>query len=295
MKSVLARRRLTELRAQYELEPTLHDFYVEGPFDGDFFRWVAQRAGLSSTRVYQIEQVDLPRDLVAQYTDDSGNRGRVIALGEHFCRECLHLIGRISCIVDRDGDLYDETESWPSCVLSTNFSCLEMFCCDRGVLEKYFGLGLGLRARVAEHFWRVASGILPEVFVIRHARGRVQPVIRLLLFTRFLEAKGGEVHFDTEGLIERSCISSGAPDSITTLTNTAEELRRRFVGDPRYHINSHDLAEFLSWYLRNFTNKRVDSKDALRQLLPTLEYSSIADQALIRRVIERAAAGQLGD
>lgn len=54
------RRRLEELIARYELEPSLCDIYVEGLTDKFLIQWFLDKLGIDNYAIYEIDTVEIP-------------------------------------------------------------------------------------------------------------------------------------------------------------------------------------------------------------------------------------------
>ncbi len=99
----LPRRTIDELVARYELEPELRDIYVEGHLDRSIIDWFLSRKNISDVKVYEIDTIEVPAELVEEKSVATGNKGRVIAL----CCELQDRIRRtlsVMCVIDRDFD-----------------------------------------------------------------------------------------------------------------------------------------------------------------------------------------------
>jgi|SRR5882672_1324324 len=96
---------LEELLSRYELEPSIRDIYVEGPFDQFFLQWFLQQSGLANIVAYPIDSVHLPGAVLDRLGLEHGNRGRVIALAHELeATSPRDLRTQVACVVDADFD-----------------------------------------------------------------------------------------------------------------------------------------------------------------------------------------------
>lgn len=78
----IARRTIDELRMRYELEPALHDVYVEGQFDQDVISTCLREHGEYERTVYSIDSIEVPIGILAAHHLTDGNKQRVLALAQ---------------------------------------------------------------------------------------------------------------------------------------------------------------------------------------------------------------------
>ena len=106
----LARRTISELRARYDLEPSLRDIFVEGKFDQDVLSNCLRGPEHRDRMIYDIDSVDIPSELLGVHELTDGKKQRVIALARELAplpSKCLY-----RCLVDRDLD-HPKNLSWP--------------------------------------------------------------------------------------------------------------------------------------------------------------------------------------
>ena len=133
------RRRIEEWAVLYELEPTLRDVFVEGPSDRAFISTVLAHCGLDSVKVYEIDAVDVPSELLGRHGLRDGNRSRVIATAMELERTCtLVLTNRVCCVADADCEAGRTPEIRASLLLYTDYASMDLYAYSSTTLERYF-------------------------------------------------------------------------------------------------------------------------------------------------------------
>src|SRR5688500_15267818 len=123
----LPRRQLSELLTLYELEPTLRDVFVEGPFDVSIINWFLHEKGCQDVGVYDISTIEIPDGEILNRGRKANNRERVIYLAEFMQNSLQPNKNQITCIVDRDFSDFLQDRRDIECLLYTDYSCMEMY------------------------------------------------------------------------------------------------------------------------------------------------------------------------
>jgi len=74
------RRKLDEIIARYDLNPSFCDVYVEGDSDRGILESFFEDLGNLEVVVYDIDTVEIPSAVLRELGLENNNRGRVIAL-----------------------------------------------------------------------------------------------------------------------------------------------------------------------------------------------------------------------
>ena len=124
----------------YTYEPSLTDIYVEGSTDKALLEYVLQN---NQIHVIDINLIDLPAEVLDEFSLTPGNRDRVVALAALLDRELNPSITGIRCLIDDDLDrfLHRKIEGYRY-LISTDFCCLESYWYGHPQLLKYRKLGL---------------------------------------------------------------------------------------------------------------------------------------------------------
>ena len=137
------RRRIEDLLAQYELEPELHDVFVEGSLDQQLIQsFLHTRAKTRRTTVHRISTIEVPTSEVLAFGQPDGERGRIITLAHmlqmHSGNEDLPIL----CIADLDLDMSLGTPPSSKYLSLTDFTSAEMYLYDEAPVGKFFSIAL---------------------------------------------------------------------------------------------------------------------------------------------------------
>ncbi|MCI0463285.1 MAG: DUF4435 domain-containing protein [Gemmataceae bacterium] len=225
------RHTIDELRAKYDLEPSLRDVYVEGGLDAAVVEWVLRENGCRNAAVYEIETVDVPVEVLARHGLDDGEKGRVIGL-------CLELQGhlqsdnQVTGIVDRDYDhLVGKTYACPL-LLFTDYTCMEMYFFDETVITKFLHFVLRRPDQSTSALLMRLQAVLQEIFVIRSANQA------LGLGLKWLEVKGqckvttSQMQFNRTEFISKYLNKNAKLSEVPRFTETVDSFRPRLHTDP---------------------------------------------------------------
>lgn len=266
------RRTVAELVVRYELEPQLTDIYVEGPSDAALISWFLKRHS-RRWRVYSIQTVDVPTNLVRELGLDDGERGRILALSTVLERELRDVVGiRPLFIADRDLDyVLGSTRPVSTLCLLTDFTSMELYGYDEGVLEKLLAVFLRVRGITAREVMEALRPALVELFLIRAALYQGQTGIGIIDgFTNCCTHRAGVVALDTKELVRRSINASRVstrPMAETVLV-VANQLKRKLPPDTRLAIHGHDFTRLLAWLLSSHVSgQQFRQEEVIRRAL----------------------------
>ncbi|MGQ4483490.1 DUF4435 domain-containing protein [Streptomyces sp. SAS_276] len=251
----IPRRTLAEFVFMYEREPELVDFFVEGRSDKVFIEHVMD--GVSrSLRVWEIDDVEMPRDLVESIGEDVGAKGRVMALAEEFDQNLPKDKNfSVLCVVDADTDrlLASAEEGASRFLRRTDFSCIESYYWDEESIAKYLRLSLhGSVPLNANQVMSRLEGLLRETFLLRAA------VKSLGLQFEWInpvsccgDARKGGV-FDRDLYLEKILNKNAAFKMREEIQAKVAELREAVDPDVRHSIHGHDLCKAMAWLIKPY-------------------------------------------
>jgi hypothetical protein len=258
----LARRTVKELVARYELEPSLDDVFVEGPFDKEVLS-NAFRVTNVSRIVYEIATVDVPTSLLEMHGLTCGNRQRVIALA----RELAAICGTRSyaCLADKDLDHWfgslETTERlyWSKyCAIELHFflpSFVEnMMITCKAVVENF------------QTFFDAFKEILVKLYVMRLADRHLSLSLRWLEMKSCVKATKSQLTFLEDLYIDKVLQASGKSRSKSTFISELTRVRATLSGDCRDHIHGHDFFDLLATVIRQLGSKNAATDHILQRL-----------------------------
>lgn len=238
-------RLIEELVALYRLEPTVRDVFVEGAADRSIVAWFLKKEGRPTATVRGIDCIEVPNDLLAKYELNGGNRSRVIALGKELSSRLGQETLQVTAIVDNDFDRLLDADQGCGLILSTDYTCMEMYYLDREIVSKYFRVTLQREEFEADVALARYRDILREVFLIRAANDALGLCLSIIDFDRCLAKDGDGFIFERDKYITNLLTSSDAYPHRQALIDKIDELRGRLSEDIRLSANGHDFIMML--------------------------------------------------
>lgn len=284
------RRKIIELVARYENEPSLRDIYVEGQFDATVIKWLLREQECDDAVVYEIDTVEIPKDVLNKHGLDEGQKGRVIAL----CKELestTAVPGQVTGVVDRDYDALCGTVHESPLLLFTDYSCMEMYCFNEDVLARFFHLFVRKPEYTPAVFFAAAQTVLREGFLLRATNQVNSYGLTWLGIEGQCQVKRDSVTINTAEFIRKYLSRGSKIGAIAEFTQQLDTFRNAVAGqDPRYCINGHDFVRILAKYIaKAMRNKNLADADAVeRQLTANIDYAALAAEPLFRELLARA-------
>ena len=201
------RRTIDELLTRYEFEPSLRDIYVEGIEDKIVIEEVLLENNIKDVSVFDISSINIENDKEIK----NGNKGRVIELASILDEKLKNT--NITCIIDSDFDILTGDQYSSPVLLTTDFSCMEMYFFDEQIIEQ-------LNRQCAKNKLtktivnKFVTSTLIDLFKIRFINYDLCWNLEYLNFERNICYKNGEFHFDRCGYIKKylKAISSSRLD-----------------------------------------------------------------------------------
>jgi len=290
----LPRRTVDELALRYELEPTMRDVFVEGPSDQAIVRWFID-AGCTdgpSIAVFQIDEVDVPRDLLEAHGLNVGNRSEVLGL-------CLELESRfgtaltgVTGIVDSDTSPIISGDPESGFILKSDFSCVEMYLFTENCLAKMLKLAFPNIKRPAKEVIDQLSPVLRECFLARAANESLGLQAKWVNLATFASVSDGNLVFRLEDFRRHYLQSVGATKRRVEFDAEIERLRAMLVADFRFAANGHDAIALLGLFLKGFCKKSKDGDKTCPHILVyfltcSLEASDVEDFPMFQKLLKR--------
>lgn len=260
----MEKRKISELKTLYLLEPSIVDVFVEGNDDASFYRYHAYAMG-SHLTFKDISLVDFGDDWnpVVQNLEKN-NRDKIIELVQELTNE---EINNVYGIIDRD--ILEYTRGLPENphILVTDYSCVEMyFFCKRNTEKVQKQFNQILSPSLIEQVFYLAKGF--SHILIAEKRKNLSITKIDSGAKKYLNQDGMCVDWD--GYL-RACLGKSNMDSYY------DEIRRNIESissdlktiDSRQYINGHMVIHILSLILK----KRGISMDS--DMLHTLYKTSV--------------------
>ena len=284
---LLPRRTIEELAARYLLEPSLRDLYVEGTQDKAIYGWYLRSTGHQNVSVYEIGSVEVTRQILDSHQLAPGNRGRVIALAIELDRQFPTILLHVRCIADSDFDFITASRRSADHLLYTDYTSVELYTYDRGILGKVLSLGFNLTESDVQTLFDSISSVVRELFVIRAANQVLGWGMSLIPTTRCCTVVGTTISFDRAEFIDRCLKSENKMSERDEFEATCNALRCVDLNDDKEGIHSDDYVELLGWYLhrkRSWPGYRRGGRSILPILRPALDAALLSRETLFSQL-----------
>lgn len=167
----LPQRTIEEVLVRLQREAKLREVYVEGHFDRDFFRWIAERLALHDVRIYPISTVEVPETILQRFGLTSGQRQKVQALAK--CLEAhpsLH--DRVLLIVDADLDYIFDRATYTPPLCGTSGTSMDLLLWHPETLNSFLSRVLGVDDpnSVLPDLMTATQEIAAQLFLFRAAK-----------------------------------------------------------------------------------------------------------------------------
>lgn len=137
------KKNIEEIIMLYKLEGNVKDLYVEGKSDKHFLECHLQQLGITHLGIYVIGDIFIPPEKLFEERYEDGNRDRIIFLIKRLNNDqCL---GKYKGIIDRDILYFTRGLPFVDNLLTTDYSCFEMYAYNRDVMMKINDTGFSHR------------------------------------------------------------------------------------------------------------------------------------------------------
>jgi Protein of unknown function (DUF4435) len=289
------RRRLEELIARYELEPSLCDIYVEGLTDKFLIQWFLDKLGADNYAIYEIDTVEIPANELFKLGLNDSNRSRVIALalqlGDYFKGNLPY----VTCVADRDFDyLLGSLEFESDLLLFTDCTSIEMYLFNSSVLEKFVKLALRTDNLNSTKIINNLAPILEEMFLLRAANHELKYGMQWLVgssLKRCLKRKGDRVEFSSQDFLEKYLNKNSRMGDRSNFLSQLQEIRQKNIEEIKNKVRGHDFIELLCWYIEpHLPSSRkglIETDVAFGALLCCLDLDILMEERLFQELAKR--------
>lgn len=263
------RRTLQEMKARYELEPTLQDVFVEGLFDQEALTRCFSNADNLTRIFYEIGSVDVPDDLLKQSGLTIGNKQRVIALSRFLATQSIGNACR--CLVDRDLDHWFGELEQTHHLVWLPYCALELFFFSDELLQELLVVVAQSKISDWNAFKVSLVSTLSDLYGMRLADRELKWTMQWIAPDRCMALNGGSIEFAFDEYINRVLMKNGRMKVRKEFDESFSKWRSRLIGDPRNFIRGHDLMDSLAWSIRELRGlKAFSTVETLERLLVLL-------------------------
>jgi len=292
------RRTLDELVARYELEPSLHDVYVEGLTDKSIIQWFLEKSNTENVVVYEIDTIDIPTERLVALELNNGNRSRVIFLAFELQSLFEGSLPPVICIADKDFDsLIASSHIESELLLFTDYTSIEMYLFDSNIIEKFLRLAVRKDDLKAVNIIKNISPILEEMFLLRAANQSLSYGMKWsslkALTSCFKRSKSGQLEFDSNGFVDKYLHDNNRKSDKIAFLDKVNELRNKNISEIRNKIRGHDFIDIFCWYIEPYLpkNKKGFSEPeiVLGNLLCCLDVDYLRQEKLFQELTRRVS------
>lgn len=278
---MLPRRKIEELKARFQLEPSLDDVYVEGDGDKRLID-VAHSHRKHHRPVYSITTIDVGSEILAEQGLSEGNRQRVLAL----CRALnLPKESSVRFLVDADMDRHLGREMAVPCLSYTRYTDVEGVFLFKEMLENLTVNAGRAKFKEWDLFFSSVEEVVKRVFSVRLAVEEMKISNKIPLQVNFpsviksIIINGEILSFDAAGFINKlksqglssDCVKEVGQSSLDWYDNICHQ-------EGRMACRGHDYFEIISWVIRKFSGKPAVA-DSLEDIVILL-VPEVADDLL---------------
>lgn len=263
-------RKIHEIVGRYRLEPTLaNDIFVEGFQDQLLLTWYLEAIGEISRKVYPIESIEVPEEVMLRHNLERGSRRREVIA---FAAE-LGAAGALSeetvLIVDRDlDDALEPVPVWAGVCL-TDVGAMDVYLLHSDAAEKLRAF-IGRKGMAADEIVRSVLGVAKQLYEIRAAIHVTDIGVKILDPTPNL-VLGAALEFNSDEYLQR--VMQNGPhyrrleEVRENLRAVQQRVRARGLG-ALVTVHGHDALLILAWFLRRL-GARADlrAEENLRSML----------------------------
>lgn len=280
------RQRMDELVSLYELEPGIRDIFVEGEQDRAILEWFFSEIGDRAVSIKEISSVDVPASQVRAHNLDENNRGRVITLAIELQGKLGNEAVAATCVIDADFDrLLGIQHNYPL-LLTTDFTCFEMYLCEEPPLNKLLRLCALKCPYPASKVLADLRSALTELFLARAANHTLKWGMTVISFEKCCEMRGAVI-LDRQEYVTRLLNANRRTEDRAVFLNSIEEYRKRLPSDPRHHAHGHDFINLLAWYFRQLGSTNSSVSSAMRFFWCCVESSALLKYPLFANLVTR--------
>jgi hypothetical protein len=287
------RRSIEELLARYELEPSLQDVYVEGPTDRALVELgLSGLAPVDRLRVYEIDDIDVPGDLLRSKGLPIGNKSRLIALAEELqVATTRNLRGSVVCLADLDFDGALVSRRPLDLLVYTSRASLDAVLITPNVVRKLLVVVL-LADQSPDELLDQMLPILNERFLQRLACAELGIVSTHPQLARVCTFDGHTLRCDTDTYLARLLHSAAAGGERESFVAAMNAHRSDVARDPSSWVHVDDFLALLHLCGRRIRPKAMPDATSFRHFLfGLIEARQVAELPEIKEIAFRLRGG----
>lgn len=247
----IPRRQISELVAQYQLEPSLIDIYVEGVFDKRVLTWFIEESGVKQNiKIITSDAIDVSDGLLKHYSLNlNSNRSKVIAAAKEFFANVPS--ARILCVVDKDYDKYLQRPNYKEPNLAfTDYNSLDLYWVNEKIWKKIMLLSFGYDQEESCSIFTRLFNIAQNIFLMRLANESLKLELALDGFCKPKYIDIDDLVFDAKKYLKAVLVTAGKMSNYENVLHEMECFRSKLSASHRNDIRGHDFFSLLYYYLK---------------------------------------------
>lgn len=275
-------RTIDELISIHELEPEIKSIFVEGDSDQGFLTWFIHDSGIPNVSVYEIATINFSNDEV-QVNSNKNNKQKLFDLCNTISQKNKDLVDQIICVVDKDLDDYFNKGQNPLGIVTTDYSCMEMYGFTKKVLQKLFLVYARRETTSIDDLFSNISSILCTLAQIHIVNENMKLGCSRIDIDRCLSISENKlIKFKDSDYICRYLNTHGKLSQKDLFIKEINLIAPKLTLDIRNYSNGHDLINLLSFYIRRVCKPSVNCEESIlaRTFFLSIENNDIKDQNL---------------
>jgi len=252
-------RTIEEIEALYQLENNIKDLYVEGESDKYFLEWQLKQMGVTNLNINMISSIFIPSEYLLKKNYENNNRDRILFLIDRLNGN--KNIAKYKGIIDKD--ILSYTRGLPNIdnILTTDYSCVEMYAYNDDVITKINDTGFS--HKIKNNLFLLINEILKYSSSVRILEKRTNILINKLSFDRYIECENKFLEFKKQKYLKAIHNSNSTgfsyDDFLKIFSTIFDELSNN---DVRNYSNGHDFISILKCTLKkmNIIDNNVTDK-----------------------------------
>lgn len=300
------RRPVDELITMYELEPSLREVIVEGRVDASLIIWFFSAMGIGVPVNALRDRVDIPRDTLEKFELDVGERGRVVAAAT-IINQSPKARDALTFVVDADFDhIFGPTVPAIDCLLMTDYTAIDLYCCTTGVIEKFIRVALRSTddidgSVIIQSIKSALIALFSIRWVLKNTDGSPSIISKI---ERRCRDDQGRLVIDTESVLRDSINSNswtpGGVPNVQELMKEVESLTNALAEkEIRYVAHGHDFVALVALLIRKrYNNLLKEDRSAFKNretvgaaLRLCLQANDLQEEHLFEQLLSRVGAG----
>ncbi len=288
----IPRRTIEEMMFIYERDPDRRDVYVEGAFDSAILQWLIQYCGLTFMAAYEIGTIDIPDGDIINAGRKANNRERVIFLAEYFDKRLKNGSKQITCFVDADSSHLVGDFSNATCLIYTDFSCMEMYFFNQLTISKLITIQCNRSQWPIQAILTSLESVLQELFLYRFANETLNWSMDWLDDVVCMNLIDWSISLDFNDYIMRFLNKNSRARDFNIFINKIETLRSLTREDARYQMHGHDFTTLLCWIFRQkgIKGELCKVKVVERSLALAADFEEIKNHNAFKQLVCRASS-----